>query len=237
MRLDRNRVPAVEGRQEAFEVPHALRWREEWLEIRIYGIVRQCAGTLVRRSERGRRAIERLVRVHLLQGARKTTCFRHGQKRLERLGWPVVVRVAVGQRETSNAGRVQRREDQRDAAAAVIPDEIHTLYPQGVDELHQHFGVCRRRHVLCRCDLCVPMRQQVDRDTPPHVTEVRELVPPEMAVHQHAMNEERDGTGALFDVADASRRCCDAVALHGELLWVHTVLCQRGVIHRVAPSA
>src|SRR4029077_3547009 len=69
------------------------------------------------------------------------------------------------------------------------------------------------------------MREQIHRDAAPEVRQLRELMPPEMAVQQHPMNEERDRPCALFGIADASRSRLDVApyrrcfgAVHGSRL-------------------
>jgi len=56
-----------------------------------------------------------------------------------------------------------------------------------------------------------PCAKKIDRDAAADVGEPGQLVPPEMLVQHHAVDEERDRTGAGGGVADATRRRLDAV--------------------------
>jgi hypothetical protein len=59
---------------------------------------------------------------------------------------------------------VRRGEDLRDAAAAVVANEVHLTDLQRIEKLPEHLGVGGHGHVLLRRDLAVAMRQQVHRD-------------------------------------------------------------------------
>ena len=99
-RLDRDRLRAVERGEEALEVAHALRRRDERPQIgldRLVASPARDARTRARAPRRERKnglspsiALERVA-----QPARR----RHREKRLEGLRRPVVVHVAVGERQ------------------------------------------------------------------------------------------------------------------------------------------
>jgi hypothetical protein len=94
----------------------------------------------------------------------------------------------------------------RDASAAVVADEIDPVDTEGVEKLLEHDGIGGHRHVLFRRDLGAAVREQVDRDATPDIREMGELVPPEMAVQQDPVNEQRHRALSLFEIADPSGR-------------------------------
>ena len=112
--------------------------------------------------------------------------------------------VAVGEGETADALRVQRGEDLRDAAAAVVADEVHAVDVQGIEKFLEHLRIGRHGHILIRRDFGVTMRKQVHGYTAPNVGLLRQLMTPQMPVQQYAMDEQRDRSCALFHVADMS---------------------------------
>ena len=69
-------------------------------------------------------------------------CSHHG---LERRQGPVVMRVAVGEREAANALGMPRGEDLRDSAAAVVRDEIYGFERERRTEIFQHAGLGAER--------------------------------------------------------------------------------------------
>ena len=69
-------------------------------------------------------------------------------------------------------------EDLRDAAAAVVADEIDVGDRQRVEKFAQHRGIGGHRHVLGAGDLGVAVRQQVQRDTATRIEQMRKLMTP-----------------------------------------------------------
>ena len=112
------------------------------------------------------------------------------------------MRVAIRQREAAKTLRIESREYLADAAAAVVTDHIGLVDVQRAEKFVEHFGICQNRHVLGRCDFRVPVREQIDRDRPAHIRQIGLLVTPKVAVHQHAMNKQRNRSGAFIGVAD-----------------------------------
>jgi hypothetical protein len=104
------------------------------------------------------------------------------------------VGIAVGQRQTPHALRVERGEDLGNAAAAVVSDQIDLIDGKRVEKLSQHMGIGRHGDVLVGRDLGVAMRQQINRDAPPDIRQPCHLVAPEMVVQQHAVEEQRNRT-------------------------------------------
>ena len=121
--------------------------------------------------------------------------------------------VAVGQRQASDALRVQRTEDLRDAASAVISDEIRLFHVQRIEKLLEHLCVCRDGHVLIARDVRLAVRQQVDGNAAPDVREVCQLMSPEVLIQQHAVHEQRNRPGALLGVCNAPRRCLNGLGI------------------------
>src|SRR5260370_17577516 len=124
------------------------------------------------------------------------------------------MRVAIGEREAANALRIQRCENLRNAATAVVAYEIHLVDVQGIEKFLEHLRIGRHGYVLIRCDFRVAMRKQVDGDATPDVRQIRQLMTPQIAVQQNAVHEQRDSSAALFPVADAARW-----GLHATLDW------------------
>jgi hypothetical protein len=92
------------------------------------------------------------------------------------------VRVAVRERETSNALRVESRENLGDTAATIVSDEIHLIDIQRIEKFAKHLGVRGDRYVLVRRDFRVAVRKQVDCDRAAKIRESRLLVTPKMSV-------------------------------------------------------
>ena len=72
------------------------------------------------------------------------------------------MRITIRKRQTANALRIQRGKNLRNAASAVIADEIHFVDVQGIEKFLKHLRVRRHGHVLIRRDFSVAMRKQVD---------------------------------------------------------------------------
>src|ERR1035438_10026954 len=89
--------------------------------------------------------------------------------RSEGLGRPVVLGVAVSEREAANAFRVQRGENLRNTATAVVADQIYLADVQGIDKFLEHLRISSHRYVLIRRYLCVAMCKQIHSDTSPDV--------------------------------------------------------------------
>jgi len=105
-----------------------------------------------------------------------------------------------------------------------LPTRFHLGDAERVEELAQHGRVGGGGDVLPRVDLGGAVREQVERDAAPRRAELRELVAPEPAVHQHAVHEEGDRALPAFDVGDAAGRCVDELAAGREVLDVHGAL-------------
>ena len=88
--------------------------------------------------------------------------------------------------------------------AAVVANEVHLFNLEGIEKLPEHGRLRIRGDVLGRLDLTCPVSQEVNRDTTAHICESRQLVTPQIAVKQDAVNEEGHRALAMFDVADAS---------------------------------
>src|SRR5579864_5469130 len=152
------------------------------------------------------RAIDAFVRQHCLECSTQTARGCHRQKRLEGFRWPVVVRVAVGEREAAYALRVQRGENLSDTTTAVVADEIHLIDLQSIEKFLEHLRIGCHGYVLVRCDFGVAMHKQIDSDASPDVGQIRELVPPQITVQQHAMYKQCDWSRTLLRIADTPRR-------------------------------
>src|ERR1700737_5340569 len=96
------------------------------------------------------------------------------------------MRIAVSEREASNAFRIESGEYLGDAAAAVISDDIHLIDVQRIEKVVEHLCICCDRHILVGCDVGVSVREQVDRYRAANTRQSRLLVTPEKAVHQYA---------------------------------------------------
>src|SRR5271168_911292 len=128
----------VKSGEEALQVEGALLGSDEGTQILFDAVIGQLVGMFVRWSESLRRTIDALVGQHRFQCSPQATGGGHGEERLEGLGRPVVVGIAIGEREAANALRIERGENLRDAAAAVIADEIDVIDVQGIEKLLEH---------------------------------------------------------------------------------------------------
>jgi len=70
----------------------------------------------------------------------------------------------------------------RDAAAAVIADEIDLIDLQGIEKFLEHLCVCSDGNVLVRRDFGVAMREQVQGNATPDVGQIFQLMTPKIAV-------------------------------------------------------
>src|SRR5712675_1792875 len=96
-------------------------------QIRFDILVRHFLWVLIGGTERARRTKDCLVGKHSVQSIFEATRNGHVHERLESLRRPVVVRVAVGDSQRSDATGIERGEYLRDAAATVVADEIDLL--------------------------------------------------------------------------------------------------------------
>ncbi len=71
--------------------------------------------------------------------------------------------VAISECQRPHAVGIQGREDLRDAAAAVIADEIDLVDLESIKRLSQHVRVGGHGNVPIRADLGIAVRQQVHR--------------------------------------------------------------------------
>src|SRR5260370_21022956 len=113
--------------------------------------------------------------------------------------------VAIGEREAANAVRIERGEKLRNAATAVVADEVHLVDVQGIEKLLEHLRSGGHGYVLVRRDFGVAVWKQVHGYAPPDIGQVRQLMTPQMAVQQNAMHEQRNRSRPLFRVADTAR--------------------------------
>src|SRR5262245_5028330 len=118
--LDSNGMGRVERSQEALKVPCALCRPQMRLEIDVYRFIRHPLRVLVGWPQRLRRAVDILVTDHGAERARQAASSSHFEKRLESLGRPIVMCIAIGECEGSQTLRIVGSEDLRDAAAAIV---------------------------------------------------------------------------------------------------------------------
>src|SRR5258708_34346360 len=102
------------------------------------------------------------------------------------------MRVAIGEREAANALRIQRGENLRKSATAVVAYEIHLVDVHGIEKSLEHLRIGRHGYVLIRCDFRVAMRKQAHGYAAPDVAQLRHLTTPPIAVQHNAMHEHRD---------------------------------------------
>src|SRR5215831_8747232 len=139
----------------ALQITGALFGRNQRPEIPFDRVIRQCLGVLIGRTQSVGRTVDRLVRQHGVDRFAQSPGFDHCHKRLERYWWPVVVRVAIGKREASNAFWIESTEYLTDSAPAVISDDIHLTDGQGVEKLCEHFRIRGNRYILTGADFRV----------------------------------------------------------------------------------
>src|SRR5260370_22231860 len=96
----------------------------------------------------------------------------HRQEGFEGLGRPVVMGVAVSEREAANAFRVQRGENLRNSATAVVADQIYLVDVQGIEKFLEHLRISSHRYVLIRRYLGVAMCKQIHSYTSPDVAQI-----------------------------------------------------------------
>ena len=119
--------------------------------------------------------------------------------------------VAVGEGQRPHPLGIERRENLSNASAAVVADQVDLIDLQGIEHLFQHLRVGSYGDILIRHDLGVAMGQEIHRNAAADVGQPGQLVPPQMLIQHHAMDEEGCRTGASGGVTNAARRCLDAV--------------------------
>src|SRR5258706_3499414 len=97
----------------------------------------------IRWSQSLRRSVNILVRQHRIQRSTQTAGGRHHKKWLEGFGRPVVVSVAVSEREAADALRVQCGDNLCNPAAAVLADDIHLIDAQSIEKFISHLVLSR----------------------------------------------------------------------------------------------
>src|SRR5580704_18434473 len=115
--------------------------------------------------------------------------FRELVQRLGLLGRPIVVGVAIGEHKTTDQTRVTRGEYLRDAAAAVIGNDIDLFEVQSCAELGKHRRLGVERQILVDTGSRCSVRQKVDRDAPPASGKPLDQRIPEVAIDENAMDE------------------------------------------------
>lgn len=179
LRFDGDRVRAVEGREKALQIARALCAGQVRPQIGLDGVVAHGRRVFVGGTQRLGRTVEALVGQHRVQCAAQAATGGQREKRLEGFGRPVVVRVAIGQRQAAHALRMLRGKDQCHAAAAVVADEVDLLDVHRIEELREHLCIGGGRHVLAGRDLGRAVGQQVDRDAAPHAAQLGQLMAPQ----------------------------------------------------------
>src|ERR1700722_8371513 len=197
----------VESLDKALQVTGTLVRSKEGTEVVVDRFIRHVFWVLIRRTQRTWRTVHRLVREHRFERAAQTSGFHHRNKGLEGLGRPVVVRVAVRERESSNAFRVESREYLGDTAATIVSDKVHLIDVQRIEKLAKHLGIRGDRYVLVRRDFRVAVRKQVERDRAAKIRKSRLLVTPKKSVQQYAVHEQCNRTRSLVGIADTPRSC------------------------------
>src|SRR3984957_18287708 len=175
-------VLVVESPDKALQVTGTLVRSKEGAEVVFGRFIGHVFWVLIRRTQRTWRTVYGLVREHRFERAAPPSGFHHRNKGLECLGRPVVVRVAVRERESSKAFRVESREYLRDTAATIVSDKIHLIDVQRIEKFAKHLGIRGDRNVLVRRDFRVAVRKQIDRDRAAKIRESRLLVTPKMSV-------------------------------------------------------
>jgi hypothetical protein len=88
-------------------------------------------------------------------------------------------------------------------------------------------GIGGYGYVLGRRYLGIAVRHQIDGNAAPDIAQFRELVPPKIAVEQHAVHKQRHWTAATLDVADAPGWSGYLALVRKEVLATHEFLLGR----------
>ncbi len=115
-------VLVIEGADKTFEIPRTLQASGMRTQIDIDILVAFDIRVFISRAERAGRAIDRFVCEHRLESVSLSlSASDHVDEWLKGLGRPVVVRVAIGEREAPHPIRIERCKDLADPAPAVLP--------------------------------------------------------------------------------------------------------------------
>src|SRR3984957_1775808 len=201
----------VERVDKMFQIPGALLGSNQRGGVPFVCVIRKFLGVLIGWTQSVGRTVDRLVRQHGVERFAQSPGFHHCYKRLEGYRWPVVVRVAIGKREASNAFWIESTKYLTDSASAVISDDIHLIDGQGVEKLGEHFRIRGNRYILTGVDFRVAVSQQINCDGTAYIRQCLLLMTPEIAVQQHAVHEQRDRPRTTIGIADASRRSTHAL--------------------------
>src|SRR6266849_3004653 len=156
---------------------------------------------------------ESYVLEHALADRAEMASFRQVVQRPSLFWRPIVVGIAIGERETPDALRVACGKNLSDSAAAVVGDDIHLVEFHGLAERCEHARLGVERKVLVRAGACSPMRENIDRYAAPGVGNPLDQPVPEMAVQQNAMNEDCHRSRSGFPIRDVSKIGCDIFVL------------------------
>jgi hypothetical protein len=167
--LDGQSVLIVECADETLQIVGTLRIAQVWPQVDFNIFVPDGFGVLVGWAKRTWRAVDRFVAEHSVEGFAQPAGSNHFHERFERFRRPVVMGIAIGERQGPDAIRIERGEDLANSSATVVSDQIDLIYVQRVEHVLQHLRVGGHRHVLSGCDFRVAVRKQVDRDAPPKI--------------------------------------------------------------------
>src|ERR1700730_18440598 len=125
--FDRDGVLFFKGHHEALDITRTLVGSKKRPKIRFVGLFRLFRWTRIGWSQSFGRPIDGFVREHRFQRSTQASGSDHRNEGLERLWWPVVMRVAVCESQAPNPFGIECCEDLRYAPTAVITDEIHLV--------------------------------------------------------------------------------------------------------------
>jgi hypothetical protein len=89
--------------------------------------------------------------------------------------------LAIGERQAPDALRIARRENLRNATAAIVRHEVDLIEPQGGTKGFQHLRLCLARHVLLGRRARGAVRELIDGDATAYVSDTVDHVAPPVA--------------------------------------------------------
>ena len=137
------------------------------------------------------------VTQHALTDRAQTTLFGELVQRLGLLRRPVVVDIAVGERQAVDAPGMAGGENLGDRAAAVIGDDVDLVQAHRIAERNEHVGLRIEVQILVGAGSRLAMSKDIDRDATPDIGQPLDHPVPEVAVEEYAVNENRCGPFAI----------------------------------------
>ena len=121
-------------------------------------------------------------------------------------------------------------ENLRDSRSAIVSNQIHGVDFSNVKKLFEHCGLSVIRNVLVRCALRGAVREEINRYASANVTELLELMTPEIAIKHSAVKKQSCRACTALDISDTSRWSVRKLSPGFEFGWGHVECSMRAKV-------